>query len=185
MSASPNIVYVNHNDEVIGTAPIGEVYDNFRIARVATIFVFNPAGELYIQKRGDHLYTYPGYFAASVAGHVDEGEDYLDTARREAEEEIGLTDLKLTKVAYYLENSHNALLDREERRFNTLFETHLSDTQAAAITPDGDEVAGGHWARPEAVAAVMDDEPNRYAPALIWAIRTYLEAKGIPLPTPE
>ncbi|WP_310964592.1 NUDIX hydrolase [Nocardioides terrisoli] len=51
-------------------------------------------GEVLLQLRQDTGYM-DGHWAAAAAGHVERGETAYDAARREAAEELGLTDLVL------------------------------------------------------------------------------------------
>ena len=53
--------------------------------------------EVLLQQRGPVPYM-PGHWAAAAAGHVEPGETAYDAARREALEELGITDLDLTFV---------------------------------------------------------------------------------------
>ena len=46
--------------------------------------------EILLQKRADDKRTWPGYTDISAAGHVDAGETPLESAVREAKEELGL-----------------------------------------------------------------------------------------------
>lgn len=47
--------------------------------------------ELLLQKRAVNKRTFPGLYDISAAGHIDLGEDPLDAAIRETQEEIGYT----------------------------------------------------------------------------------------------
>ena len=53
--------------------------------------------EVLLQQRGPVPYM-PGHWAAAAAGHVEPGETAYDAARREALEELGITDLDLSFV---------------------------------------------------------------------------------------
>ena len=50
--------------------------------------------EVLLQQRGDVPYM-AGFWAAAAAGHVEPGETAYDAARREALEELAITDLEL------------------------------------------------------------------------------------------
>ncbi|MBN2095516.1 MAG: NUDIX domain-containing protein [Candidatus Aenigmarchaeota archaeon] len=83
---------VNEKDEVIGKIPWREADkpSKERITRAAVVLVFNPKGELFLQKRSRNKIHYPLHWTDSVSGWVDSGETYLEAALREMEEEIGL-----------------------------------------------------------------------------------------------
>jgi 8-oxo-dGTP pyrophosphatase MutT (NUDIX family) len=89
---------VDEKDVVIDTKPRSEVQGNNLRHRVSHVFLENDAGEMVVQWRALTKTYAPRTFTASVAGTVSAGDDYLTTAVREAEEEMGLTGLTLTKV---------------------------------------------------------------------------------------
>lgn len=87
---------VDEHDQPVGqTATKKQAHDQKLIHRIAAVLVFKPNGKLLVQKhkvwgrRLDH----------SVGGHVSAGEDYHTAAKREMEEELGLT-LPLLHLAY-------------------------------------------------------------------------------------
>lgn len=56
------------------------------------LHVFNEAGELYLQKRPAWKDIQPDKWDTAVGGHIDLGESVETALRREAREELGLTD---------------------------------------------------------------------------------------------
>lgn len=82
---------VNNQDQIIGEARRSEVHGNpGLIHRVSHVLVFNSRGELYLQKRSLTKDVQPGKWDTSVGGHLDKGESYLEAAKREMKEEIGI-----------------------------------------------------------------------------------------------
>lgn len=82
---------VDERDQVLRSAPRREVHAQGLLHRAVHIFIFNDAGELFLQQRSLLKDSDPGTWAASCAGHVDAGEDYDAAAVRELKEELGLT----------------------------------------------------------------------------------------------
>jgi isopentenyl-diphosphate delta-isomerase type 1 len=82
---------VDERDCVIGTASRREIHARALRHRAVHIFVLNPAGELFVQKRADGKDTFPGCYDSSASGHLDSGESYDAAAVRELREELGLT----------------------------------------------------------------------------------------------
>lgn len=94
---------VNEKDQIIGQAPRREIHgDPSRIHRVAHVLVFNPRGELFLQKRSFLKDVQPGKWDTSVGGHLEPGEEYLAGALREMEEELGIRAVAVNFLYKYL-----------------------------------------------------------------------------------
>lgn len=100
---------VNQRDEVIGQAPRSKVHAQNLLHRAAHIWIFNDRGEFLLQKRSATKDTYPNAWTSSVCGHVNAGENYLDAAMREVEEEIGLKNAPLEAIGYIEARAETAM----------------------------------------------------------------------------
>lgn len=58
--------------------------------RSVHVWVVNSENEVLIQKRSPFVDNHPNEWDISAAGHVSAGEDYITSALRETEEELGL-----------------------------------------------------------------------------------------------
>jgi len=81
---------VNTDDVVLRQESRSVVHREQLLHRAVHVFVFNRAGQLYLQRRSMTKDTAPGKWVSSCSGHVDSGEDYDAAALRELGEEIGL-----------------------------------------------------------------------------------------------
>jgi len=81
------------------------------------VWFYTKNGEVLIQQRAINKDTHPGLWDVSVAGHIGAGEDVVDSAIREVQEEIGLdiTNKELHKLGVfkYSYHHHKDLLDCE------------------------------------------------------------------------
>jgi 8-oxo-dGTP diphosphatase len=72
--------------------------ERFSVVPAAYLFLLRPGGdgghEVLLQLRQGTGYM-DGHWAAAVAGHVEKGETVYDAARREAAEEVGISDVDL------------------------------------------------------------------------------------------
>ena len=75
---------------VIRTETRAVVHRKKLMHRAVHVFVFNAAGQLFLQRRSMNKDSAPGKWVSSTSGHVDSGEDYDCAATRELAEEIGL-----------------------------------------------------------------------------------------------
>ncbi len=91
MSVSQELLdVVDKDDNLITVKPRGEIHAKGLMHRAVHILLFNSKGELFLQKRSMSKDEQPGKWDSSAAGHVDSGEAYLDCARREITEELGI-----------------------------------------------------------------------------------------------
>ncbi len=81
---------VDENDQAIDCLPRYQIHASGLRHRAVHILVFNPQGDLFLQKRSMKKDLNKGLWDTSAAGHVETGENYLSTALREAEEELGI-----------------------------------------------------------------------------------------------
>jgi isopentenyldiphosphate isomerase len=111
---------VDEQDRIIGQAPRSRCHGNpSLIHRVAHVLVFNPAGELLLQKRSMRKDIQPGRWDTSVGGHLDPGESYLEAARREMKEELGVIGVPLTFL--YHSKIRNEIESENVATYLTLF----------------------------------------------------------------
>jgi 8-oxo-dGTP pyrophosphatase MutT (NUDIX family) len=76
---------------------LGGVTDSFVVVPASYVFLLREGGrgtEVLLQLRSGTPYM-DGHWAAAAAGHVERGETAYDAARREAMEELGLSDVAL------------------------------------------------------------------------------------------
>lgn len=83
--------WVDENDQELGSMLRSEAHSGSRkIHRSVHIVIENEQNQILLQQRSQNKDTYPGLWTVSVAGHVTHGRSYLETAQREAEEELGI-----------------------------------------------------------------------------------------------
>ncbi|MEI6491946.1 MAG: 16S rRNA (adenine(1518)-N(6)/adenine(1519)-N(6))-dimethyltransferase RsmA [Verrucomicrobiota bacterium] len=81
---------VDESDRVLRAEPREVVHVNNLLHRAVHMLLFNSRGELLLQKRSIWKDRNPGRWDSSAAGHLDSGEEYLEAARRELREELGV-----------------------------------------------------------------------------------------------
>ncbi|MCK4522373.1 MAG: NUDIX domain-containing protein [Nanoarchaeota archaeon] len=91
------IPIVDEKDEIIDIKPISEVHKSGLIHREAYVYLINFRQEVLLQKRTD-----TGLWDHSASGHFSKNESYIDGAKREFEEELGINIniYELKKIAY-------------------------------------------------------------------------------------
>lgn len=166
-----NVIYVDENDEVIGSGPLSGAIKKGIIVRVARVFLRNREGKLLIQKRSDDFDSLPGRWDQSAAGHVDEGEEYLEAALRELNEEMGITGVEIEEVAkYYTEENDEAIV---KKRFNMLYVGYYD----GEVRIDNDEVSDYKWVEADELRKKMNDTPDKYTEGFIKAFEVFNNKK--------
>ena len=94
---------VDENGVIIGAAKRGECHDGSKkLHPVVHLHVFNSKGELFLQKRADWKDIQPGKWDTSVGGHIDLGENVEMALKREAGEELGITEFTPELLQSYI-----------------------------------------------------------------------------------
>ncbi|MBL8220338.1 MAG: NUDIX hydrolase YfcD [Bryobacterales bacterium] len=89
------VVLVDAENRVTGASPRHVMRSGNLPHRASYVFVFNSAGELYVQHRTMTKDVYPGYYDLAAGGVVLAGETYEESATRELEEEMGIRGVPL------------------------------------------------------------------------------------------
>lgn len=94
---------VDEQGNITGAATRGECHNGSKLLHpVVHLHVFNQQGELYLQKRPEWKDIQPGRWDTAVGGHVDLGESVEMALKREAEEELGITDFTAELLESYV-----------------------------------------------------------------------------------
>ena len=85
----PKILLVDHDDQEIGFADKLAVHKLGLLHRAFSIFVFNPGGELLIQKRAAGKYHSGGLWSNTCCSHQKQREKLVSAAHQRLKEEMG------------------------------------------------------------------------------------------------
>lgn len=137
---------VNEKGETLGKATRKECHSGSKILHpVVHLHLFNGKGELFLQKRSLRKDIQPGKWDTAVGGHIDYGEAVEDALRREAREELGITDFEPQFLTRYVFESaiEKELVNTYYARYDGEF--HL----------DPEELDGGRfWPIEEILSAI-------------------------------
>lgn len=94
---------VDEEGNITGAATRGECHNGSLLLHpVVHLHLFNSNGELYLQKRPDWKDIQPGKCDTAVGGHIDLGESVEIALKREAREELGITDFTPETITHYV-----------------------------------------------------------------------------------
>jgi isopentenyl-diphosphate delta-isomerase len=153
------LILVNERDEEIGHADKWSCHQGEgRLHRAFSIFVFNPAGELLLQKRSDQKPLWPGIWSNSCCSHPRRGETLEVATRRRLLEELGFeTDLEHRYFFTYHARWEDAGSERE------LCHVFLGRF-AGPVQPNPSEIADWRWISGADLEQEMAAEPQRFSP---------------------
>jgi len=158
--AEEQVILVDEHDVPVGTGGKLPVHqqEGGVLHRAVSVFVFNPEGELLLQKRAATKYHSAGLWANTCCGHPRPGEDMEAAAHRRLREELGF-DCPLEKrfdFIYQVE-LNNGFWEYE-------FDHVFVGTYVGVVLPNPDEVTEIAWEKPEVIAERVKNEPETFAP---------------------
>lgn len=113
------LILVDKNDNQIGTEEKIKTHEEGKLHRAFSVFIFNPKGEMLLQKRAKIKYHSGGLWTNACCSHPRVGEILEEAAHRRLREEMGF-DCELKKESSFI---YNAKLDRglTEHEFDYVF----------------------------------------------------------------
>lgn len=169
MTNKPKILVVDEHDTPIGEAPKEEVWQKGLFHRIVRIMLEDEQGRILLQRRSMQVESFPGYWDHSAAGHVDAGEDYDEAARRELQEELGVTDVTLHKVAIY--RADTLFNGRPLHRFNALYKATINSAQPLKLQKS--EVGEARWFTLDEIKQFISKQSDKVTDGLAQVIANY------------
>ncbi len=131
---------VDEAGNITGSATRGECHNGSMLLHpVVHLHVFNSQGELYLQQRPSWKDIQPDKWDTAVGGHVDLGESVSIALRREAQEELGITDFE--------PHPYDSYVFQSERERELVFPFRC--TYDGEIRPSAETDGGRFWTMQE------------------------------------
>lgn len=131
------------------------------------IWIYNSRGEVLLQLRDPHKDIYPDTWDISAAGHISAGEDAIQTALRETEEELGivLTPGELRYVGTTRADKFIPSLHKVHHVFDHTFIVH-KDVEITSLRLQPGETVDARWCSLEELEADVRDAERvkQYSP---------------------
>ena len=153
---SETTIIVNEKDEVIGSKKREDITSS-DIYRVSALWLTNNTGEVLIVQRAFTKKHDPGLWGPAVSGTVEEGQTYDSNIVKETEEELGLTELSITKGPKILRTGKHT-------RFCQWYFAH-TDKKITDLTLHTEEVIAARWISPALLLAEVREHPERFIPS--------------------
>ncbi|MDB5179640.1 MAG: isopentenyl-diphosphate delta-isomerase [Candidatus Saccharibacteria bacterium] len=151
---------VDINDNVIGVTHKQEAHTTGKLHRVGAVYVFNDTGKLYVQvhKKSGGLYDH------SVGGHISQGETYAVGTKREAEEELGITQSLEELSVFYSD---------EGTEMQHMFGLYMCVADRSWVFIPNDEVEEIIPMELSEIIKLMNNEPHRFTRGFINTMAEY------------
>ncbi len=140
--------------------------------RIAVTYLENDKDEILVQVRMS------GRLDHSSAGHVDPGESYLETAKRELKEELGIEGENLISIGKGRSEEKSPISEHNPEPIHLV---HVFEVFACKSEPKDlakDEVKKVYWARPGNIIKEMKESPEKFTGGFMESIKVYLNWKG-------
>lgn len=146
---------VDEADRIIDQVSRVQVHEQKLLHRAVHIFIQSRPGHWILQRRSEQKDIEPLLWTTSCSGHVDSGEDYLESAVRECKEEMGL-DLVPKNLREVFRCS--ACLETG----NEFVRVYLSQS-TGKILPDPNEICDTKELRIDEIESELSDYPKFYS----------------------
>ncbi len=159
------IVVVNHQDEIIGHKERDALAQE-DIYRVSALWITNSNGDILLAQRQLGKRHHPGKWGPAVAGTVDESESYEENIIKEAEEEVGLRNIKPQKS-----KKVRVTLATGDHNHFTQWYTLTLDKSAEDFLIQEEEVEQAKWFTRAELERELREHPEKYLKSLSWAVK--------------
>jgi len=154
-----SLILVDPSDQVMGHLDKAACHDGEgRLHRAFSLFIFNPEGELLLQRRASNKRLWPKFWSNSCCSHPRQGETMTEATQRRCAEELGFT----TPLQYLYKFEYQArYLDIGSE--NELCSVYVG-TFAGTPNINDSEVDDWCWMPTKRLSAALNESPQDYTP---------------------
>ena len=151
------VILVDERDQVLGVSGKLSAHLAGALHRAFSVFVFDAAGRLLLQKRAAGKYHSAGLWSNTACGHPRPGEATIAAARRRLREEMSF-DCELSEEFSFLYRAElgGGLVEHE-------YDHVFAGTFNGRPAPDPEEVEDWEWVTVEELRRAVREDPARYS----------------------
>jgi isopentenyl-diphosphate Delta-isomerase len=161
LDTSPQqVILVDENDQPIGIEDKLKAHQNGgRLHRAFSVFVFNSAGQMLLQRRSRRKYHFGGLWTNACCSHPHPGESLEKSARARLSDEFGF-DIALTEAFSFTYHATDAASGLTEHEFDHV----LIGRFDGQPSPNPDEIDEWKWVAPDELGQDVQRHPQDYTP---------------------
>ena len=168
-----NVILVDEQDNPTGIEEKLRAHQGGgRLHRAFSVFIFNDAGQLLLQRRAASKYHFGGLWTNTVCSHPQEGEALEDAVHRKLAQEFGF-DTTVAESFTFTYRATDAASGLTEHEFDHVF---VGD-YAGEPRPNPAEVDDWKWADLRELERDLRAHPDRYTPWFPIAFTKLMERR--------
>ena len=165
------IILVDENDNPIGFETKLKAHENGgKLHRAFSIFVFDAAGRMLLQRRAKTKYHFGGLWSNACCSHPKRGEELEDAARVRLQQEFGF-DTGVEEIFDFLYRASDAKSGLTEYEFDHVFCGEFNGEPR----PNPDEIDDWKWVGLAELLVDLKNNPHQYTPWFKIALPRLIE----------
>lgn len=165
------LILVDTDDNQIGVeTKIGAHENGGKLHRAFSIFIFDAAGKMLLQRRAKKKYHFGGLWTNACCGHPKVGETLQNAVHSRLQQEFGF-DTQLAETFNFLYRAFDAESGLTEHEFDHVFCGEFSGKPH----PNPDEIDDWKWVDPAELLAEVENNPDDYTPWFKIAVHRVIE----------
>jgi isopentenyl-diphosphate Delta-isomerase len=179
-ASSEEIILVDEDDNPIGFEAKSRAHENGgKLHRAFSIFIFDAAGKMLLQRRAKRKYHFGGLWTNACCGHPRKGEMLQEAVCARLQQEFGF-DAELEEIFSFLYRASDAGSGLTEHEFDHVFYGEFDGEPR----PDPDEIDDWRWVGLSELLTDLENNPQDYTPWFKISVRRVIESLQSPRPTP-
>lgn len=165
------VILVDEDDNPVGfETKLRAHQDGGRLHRAFSVFIFDCAGRMLLQRRAAQKYHFGGLWTNACCSHPRKGEEVADAARAGLRREFGFS-TQMEEIFSFVYRAMDEYSGLTEHEFDHVFRGKFDGEPR----PDPDEIDDWKWVEPAELTGDLENNPHDYTPWFRLAASRVLE----------